>query len=351
MSETEKPFLAGSSHEELAAFCAAKRLPAFRARQIAQWLYEKLIVEPEKMSNLPESLRLEIADFFRAPASRVVEKVVAPDGTAKLRLELFDRESIETVLIPTPERLTFCLSTQVGCPVGCRFCASGAHGLTRNLTTGEILEEFLISSREAGRKPDNLVFMGIGEGLLNFAEFSRALEILSSPDHFGFAPRRITVSSSGYVPGICKLAAMKKEYNLAISLHAVDDEMRAKLIPDALRYPIAEILEAADFYCETVGRQYTLEYTMIAGINDSVDTAKKLAAIAMKHHAKINLIPLNQAEGDFRRPDRRTIEEFETTISAAGARVTRRVERGFKRGAACGQLRSESLKQGESYVQ
>ena len=350
MSETGKPFLAGASHEELTAFCAAKQLPAFRARQIAQWLYEKWTVEPEKMSNLPDPLRRDLADFFRAPASRVADKVVAPDGTAKLRIELYDRESVETVLIPTPERLTFCLSTQVGCPVGCRFCASGEHGLTRNLTTGEILEELLLSSREAGQKPDNIVFMGIGEGLLNFAEFSRALEMLSSPDYFGFAPRRITVSSSGYVPGIRKLAEMKKEFNLAISLHAVDDEMRAKLIPDALRYPIAEILDAADFYCETAGRQYTLEYTMIAGVNDSVETAKKLAAIARKHHAKINLIPLNQAAGDFRRPDRKTIEAFETEISSAGARVTRRVERGFKRGAACGQLRSESLKKEEKDV-
>ncbi len=347
MSQSDQQFLAGASQEALQLFCNEAGVPPFRARQIADWLYNKLIVEPEKMLNLPASLRLALKDFFRAPASRVAEKVTANDGTAKLRLELFDGESIETVLIPTPERMTFCLSTQVGCPVGCRFCASGAHGLTRNLYTGEILEEFLLSSIEAGQRPDNLVFMGIGEGLLNFAEFSRALEILSSPDYFAFAPRRITVSSSGYVPGIRKLTQMKKEYNLAISLHAVDDEMRAQLIPDPLRYPIAEILAAADDYCDTVGRQYTLEYTMISGVNDSLDTAKKLAAIAMAHHAKINLIPLNQAEGDFRRPERRQIEEFERTIAAAGARVTRRVERGFKRGAACGQLRSENLMKGK----
>ncbi|MCQ2378873.1 MAG: 23S rRNA (adenine(2503)-C(2))-methyltransferase RlmN [Victivallaceae bacterium] len=346
---TKKDFLADASVEKLQAWCAGNGLPAFRARQIVGWLREKLVFEPEKMGNLPVSLRRELADFFHAPASRVAEKVAASDGTVKLRILLADGESVETVLIPTPDRLTFCLSTQVGCPVGCRFCASGEFGLTRNLRCGEILEEFLLSAREAGRKPDNVVFMGIGEGLLNFDEFARALEILSAPapDGFGFAPRRITVSTSGFVPGMLRFAGLKKEYNLAVSLHAVDDATRAVLIPDPLRYPVKEILAAADSYRDASGRQYTIEYTLVAGVNDSPEAARALGKMASEHHAKINLIPLNRARGDFRRPDRRTIESFEKEVAATGARVTRRAERGLKRGAACGQLRSESLTKGQ----
>ena len=243
------------------------------------------------------------------------------------------------VIIPADDRLTFCLSTQVGCPVRCAFCASGAHGLVRNLSCGEIIEEFLFAVQRLGKLPDNIVFMGIGEGLLNFDALSGALTALTSQEGFGMAPRRITVSTSGIVPGIRKLSAMKKEFTLAISLHAVDEETRSRIIPPEFRYPITDILQAADAYREECGRMVTLEYTLLEGINDSLAAAAQLGKISKEHHAKINLIPYNQTDRGFRRPKDKVIRQFMTEVEKAGGSVTCRKERGGSTDAACGQLR------------
>ena len=333
-----KTFLAGITPEALEAWCSTRDYPKFRVKQILNWLYSQIRLEPEDMLNLPGSIRTALKEDFFAPGSSIREVVRSADGVEKLLLSLHDGECIEMVIIPSEERLTFCLSTQVGCPVGCYFCASGKNGFTRNLSEGEMLEEFMFGVKQAGF-PDNLVFMGIGEGLLNFEQLAGVLGKLSSPEFFGLSPRRITVSTSGYVPGMIKFAGLKKEYNLAISLHAVTDEIRARLIPPQVRYSIAEILEAADRCRDANNRQYTLEYTMISGINDDLASAEALAKIAIKHHAKINLIPYNTTDGAFRRPERAVIEKFEECIRNAGARVTRRAERGGKESAACGQLR------------
>lgn len=338
-----KPFLAGSNIDTLTRWCQERKLPKFRSKQLANWLYEQVEIDPDAMLNLPQNMRTLLKEDFHAPGTQISEIVSSGDGVEKLLLTLHDGECIEMVVIPAEERLTFCLSTQVGCPVGCYFCASGKNGLTRNLSCGEIIEEFMLGTKRAGF-PDNLVFMGIGEGMLNVEQLFPALETLTSPDGFGMSPRRITVSTSGYVPGMLKFAELKKEYNLAVSLHAVSDDIRARLIPARVRFSIAEILKAADLCRDANNRQYTLEYTMIAGINDDLDSARKLAQIAIDHHAKINLIPYNATDGDFRRPERTVIENFENEIKSAGARVTRRVERGGKKSAACGQLRISRMK-------
>ena len=208
-----------------------------------------------------------------------------------------------------------------------------------NLITGEILEEFLLGCGHLGRRCDNIVFMGIGEGLLNCNELFPALEMLSSQSGFCFAPRRITVSTSGYIPGMQKFADLQKEYTLAVSLHAPDEETRAKIIPDPLRFPIKDILSAVDTSREKAGRMVTLEYTLLAGINDSDAQAEALGRLAFAHHAKVNLIPYNSTGNDFRRPSRERIESFEKHALATGAVVTRRMERGSGKNAACGQLR------------
>lgn len=338
-----RDFLAGKTLPELAAYIQEHRIPGFRAKQIYSWLYDHAECDPEKMKNLPKSLQEMLSRDFYAPGSAIAETVSSPDGVEKLALKLFDNECVEMVIIPAADgRITFCLSTQVGCPVMCRFCASGQHGLIRNLQAGEMIEQFCLGVSRAGR-PDNLVFMGIGEGLLNFPELSRALECLSGD--FSFAPRRITVSTSGYIPGMKEFAKLKREYNLAVSLHAVDDETRAKLIPPHLRYPVQEILQAADEIRDANGRQYTLEYTLISGVNDSAAAADKLGRIAVSHRAKVNLIPYNETSGnEFRRPEKEVISEFEKRVAAAGARVTCRVEKGGKKTAACGQLRAMRMK-------
>lgn len=335
-------FLAGTSPVALREWAKSHNLPAFRGTQVAGWVYEKGVVEPKEMNNLPLSVRELLKTEFFAPGTAVSETAGSEDGTEKLLLTLHDGETVEMVLIPAEERLTFCLSTQVGCPVQCRFCASGRDGLIRNLAAGEILEEFLLGSRRAGRRPDNLVFMGIGEGLLNFRELAAALEMLTSPEGFGMSPRRITVSTSGYVPGMRKFAELGREFTLAVSLHAPDDETRSRLIPDKLRYPVAEIMEAADFYLQKAGRMVTLEYTLLAGFNDTPVHARALGELAVRHHCKVNLIPYNSTGGEFRRPSRQTIREFEDIVAVSGAHVTVRVERGAKSVAACGQLRTRA---------
>lgn len=335
-----KKFLIAQTPEELAQWCKESGFPGFRAKQLQQWIREKMVIDPEKMLNIPALLRQKLREDFYAPSMKIAEKAASSDGVTKLLLELYDGEHIEMAIIPAGDgRVTFCLSTQVGCPVGCRFCASGKNGLKRNLHTGEILEEFLLGCGYLGRRCDNIVFMGIGEGLLNCNELFPALEMLSSQSGFCFAPRRITVSTSGYIPGMQKFADLQKEYTLAVSLHAPDEETRGKIIPDPLRFPIKDILSAVDTYREKAGRMVTLEYTLLAGINDSDAQAEALGRLAFAHHAKVNLIPYNSTGNDFRRPSRERIESFEKHALATGAVVTRRMERGSGKNAACGQLR------------
>ncbi len=335
------PFLAAATLDELKNYCKEHGFPTFRASQIDSWLHTHCVIEPEKMKNLPNDLKNALKQDFHASGSTIAEISSSADKVDKLLLKLHDGEFIEMVTIPTDKRLTFCLSTQVGCPVGCYFCASGRNGLTRNLTAGEMLEEFCIGTAHAGR-PDNLVFMGIGEGLLNFEELAKTLNTLV--DEFTFSPRRITVSTSGFVPGMKKFATLKREFNLAVSLHAPDDTTRAKLIPPRLRYPVAEVLAAADEISKANNRQYTLEYTLIEGINDSTEHAEKLGKLAFAHHAKVNLIPYNETGGMFRRPKAGVIDDFEAAVGATGARITRRIERGSEETAACGQLRAAKNK-------
>lgn len=343
MKESEsRACLPGIAEAELAAQLRAWSEKPFRLRQIQSWLYEKWEFSPEAMLNLPASLRARLGETFGSPRSRVVEAQPGSGGTVKLLLELDDGEAIEMVLIPSPERMTFCLSTQVGCPVRCRFCASGQDGLVRNLRVDEMLEEFYHGVRRHGKMPDNLVFMGIGEGLLNYAALQRTLEVLidAVPAGFGLSPRRIAVSTSGYVPGMRKFAAWGKPFTLAVSLHAVDDATRARLIPDYCRYPLAEILDAAAEYAEKSGRMVTFEYTLIAGVNDDLAMARELGRMAARLHAKVNLIACNPIGTEFRRPGEERLAAFRREVEASCSSVTLRVEKGTSAASACGQLRA-----------
>lgn len=317
------------------------KLPGFRAKQIFHWVFKRFELNPQNMNNLPKALRQELTDNLTGMSSHVIEASSAgsADATTKLLISLADGETIEMVIIPSPDRMTFCLSTQVGCPVGCRFCASGVNGLVRNLKSHEIIEQLYHGIAQIGKLPDNIVFMGIGEGLLNFNNLSAALHKITDNDYIGMSPRRITISTSGYVPGIYKLIEIGKPFILALSLHAVDDTTRSRIIPDKLRYPLTEILQACDDYADRIGRMVTFEYTMLAGINDSIEMAKKLAKLAKKHHAKINLIPYNETSGEYKRPAEIDIFKFRDILKNAGVTVMLRLEKGAKVDAACGQLR------------
>ena len=329
------------SLDELPEELGRAGFPAFRTRQVVQWVCGRRTVDPDAMSNLPRNLREFLSDHYETGAPAAVKEILrSSDGTEKLLLELGDGEVIEMVLIPAPGRITACLSTQDGCPVRCRFCASGRDGLKRNLTAAEIIGELYAAGDILGKLPDNIVFMGIGEGLLNFDNLARALEFFSSPERLGISPRRITVSTSGIVPGIKRLAELGKPFNLAVSLHAPDEETRAKIIPDACRCPIDEIIAAAADYARAVNRMPTLEYTLLAGVNDAPRQAEALAGIAASIHAKINLIACNPVDDAWRRPEQRVIDNFLKILQREGAHATLRVEKGSSRNSACGQLRA-----------
>jgi 23S rRNA (adenine2503-C2)-methyltransferase len=336
--------LADIDYSTLEKLMAELKQPAFRAGQVMEWVYKRYELAPERMLNLPLKLRTELKERLLCSSSLLKDSKRAPDGTVKLLISLADGEAVEMVVIPYRERLSFCLSTQVGCPVGCLFCASGAGGLVRNLKTHEIMEQLYHGIAESGRLPDNIVFMGIGEGLLNFENLAVVLHKLTDPAYIGMSPRRITVSTSGYVPGIYRLIELGKPFILAVSLHAVDDETRARIIPGKLRYPLAEILRACDDYEEKIGRMVTFEYTLLAGVNDSPEAAAQLAKLARKHHAKVNLIPYNETDGEFEKPEKADILNFRDILEKAGAAVMLRMEKGGRVGAACGQLRAKHLK-------
>lgn len=342
-NELKKPLLAAVSRAELTDFVAKHGQPSFRTNQIFDWVARKRVLVPDQMKNIPQGLKTGLADDFCCSSSEVEHIDCAGDATEKMLIKLRDGNCIEMVIISTPERKTFCLSTQVGCPVQCYFCASGADGLIRNLETGEMIEQLYHGCERIKALPDNIVFMGIGEGLLNFDNLAATLRIICDKERLNISPRRITVSTSGYIPGIIKLAKLDLPLNLAVSLHAPNDTVRAKLIPAKLCFPVSEIIAACQDYRETSGRMVTFEYTLIAGINDSIEAAREMAAIAKKNRVKVNLIPYNPIPGgNFQRPANATLKQFENVLLERGVQVTMRLEKGSSVNAACGQLRASS---------
>lgn len=341
---SQRKYLCTLSEDELTCWLSKLEEPKFRARQIMDWIYKKWVLDPNRMKNVPQRIRKELNHDFTCGSSSIEIPKQSTDGTRKFLIRLEDGETIESVIIPTESRATFCLSTQVGCPVGCKFCASGVHGLTRNLNAGEIVEQFILLCIELGRLPDNLVIMGIGEGLLNFNHLVNALEIISDRECIGLGSRRITVSTSGWVPGIRKLAQKRRQWNLAVSLHAPNDSLRAEIIPEKFRYPINEIIDVCKYFFEITKRMITFEYVLLKGVNDHVECAEKLAVLAEECKAKVNLIPYNGSEtSGFEKPEPKHIQRFKSVLRRQNIPVTERVEKGSNIDAACGQLRTRDI--------
>lgn len=325
--------------DTLTQWLAAHDQPPFRLQQIRHWLYARWAVAFADMHTLPAALRTALETDFRAFSLETALCQEADDHTLKWLFRLGDAQTIETVLIRAPERQTLCISTQVGCPVRCTFCASGRDGLIRNLQTAEIVDQVIAACRHLGHRIDNLVVMGMGEPLLNLDALIPALDLVCAPDHLGIGARHVTLSTSGIVPGIRHLAGLRRQWHLALSLHAVTDAQRARLIPDRYRYPLKEVLAACRRYREATGRIVTLEYALIAGTNDADADAKGLAAIARDLDAKINLIPCNPVSSRFAPPDERHLRAFEAHLHRLGAKATVRQRKGERIQAACGQLR------------
>ena len=324
-------------------------IPKFRTEQVRNWIFEKGVLEWEKMSNLPQSLRTDLSNRFDLTPMKQIQIQGSADSTQKFLWSLRDHQFIESVLIPATlgtkgvraKRLTLCISTQVGCALGCKFCASGLDGLKRNLSTGEIIGQIILAKQKAERRIDNLVFMGMGEPLANLPALLPALDTILSPKGLGIGARHITLSTSGLVPKILELANYPAQMRLAISLHGGDDDTRSKIMPINERYPMAELLGACEKFIEQRKKMITLEYILIKGINDDLKQAELLAEHAQRLNAKVNLIPYNRVDGlDWERPDKEQINAFYKTVEREKApRVTLRMEKGHDIDAACGQLR------------
>lgn len=322
--------------------------PAYRATQILQWIYEKRAQSWDEMSNLPAGLRASLAEKYPLrPLTHSLTKGSA-DTTRKFLLQLPDRRYIETVLIPASpalygeksDRHTLCVSSQVGCAYGCKFCASGLDGFTRNLTAGEIVSQIILAEELSGEKVNNLVFMGMGEPLANFKNLCEAVEIITSDWGLRIGARRITVSTSGLVPQIKMLAELPQQIRLAISLHGPDDETREKIMPVNRKYPVADLFDALRIWNSKKNQKITLEYILIDGINAGLEHAQILAKRARSIRAKVNLIPYNTVEGlQWVRPSDENCLRFKKVLSNAGVSATLRLEKGHDIDAACGQLR------------
>jgi 23S rRNA (adenine2503-C2)-methyltransferase len=337
--------------------------PAYRARQLLGWVYRELVFDYDRMTNLPRALRERLAaDLPILPLSLAAEVASDEGQTRKALLKLSAGSGIETVLMVYPgrpghddteesrTRRTVCVSSQVGCGIGCPFCATGRSGLLRNLSAGEILGQILHFARDVREREGadahltNVVFMGQGEPLANFRQVWRAVEGLTSPEAFGLGARHVTISTSGLAPRIRELAEMPRQVGLAISLHAPDDTLRDRLVPVNRSYPIAEVMDACRFYVEKTHRRVSFEYVMIDGVNDSLAQAETLARLLRGFLGHVNLIPMNPvAESEFQPTPWKRVLAFESALQQRGIPCTVRVERGDPIDAACGQLRARLL--------
>ena len=327
------------TREELAAELAALGEPGFRAGQIFAWLYAKGAKNFDDFTNLPKSLRRELAGRFFLRPLEVDGYLRGEDGTEKYVFRLHDGYGVETVLIPAGPRRTLCLSTQAGCKFACVFCASGRQGFKRNLSPSEIVGQVLDLRGALDAALTNIVFMGMGEPFDNFENLVRAVKILNDTLGMGIAARRMTVSTSGLVPGIVRFRELGLQVNLSLSLHAADDHLRSRLMPVNRTYPLADVLEAVEGYLGEGGRMVTFEYVLIEGVNDRPSDADGLARLARRLRAKVNLIPYSPVEGlSFRTPSAERIQAFVRRLEDKGAAVTLRQSKGKDIRAACGQL-------------
>jgi 23S rRNA (adenine2503-C2)-methyltransferase len=360
----EKPSIHGETPDTLGERLVAAGHPRYRAGQVFEWLYPRRSETAEAMTNLPAGLRGWLAEQYDFEGTALVQRKASSDVTQKILQRLRDGSLIETVIIRAPmegvgqekSRRTICISTQVGCAYGCKFCASGLDGWKRDLSVGEIVSQLVQVCRiedkadparaaEGLASFDNIVVMGMGEPLANYDNLLAALRIVNAPWGFGFGARRVTISTSGVVPKILKLAEEPLGFRLAISLHGATNEVRNQIMPVNKKFPLEELIPAAKAFARKHGRMLTLEFILIEDINDSLEQAKKLAVIARELHAHVNLIPYNKVEGlPWVRPSLTRQDRFVKELRALGVTATLRREKGHDIDAACGQLRLQTEK-------
>jgi 23S rRNA (adenine2503-C2)-methyltransferase len=333
----------GDLHAQLAAW----KWPKFRGDQLRRWVYEKLVDQPDAMSNLGKSERAQLASNIYFSGAEAVTRQDSSDGTRKLLLSWPGGANAETVMIPDADRRTACVSSQVGCPAGCRFCASGINGLQGNLTAGQIVEQIFALNKQledSRRRITNIVFMGMGEPLANYANVMRAVRILHDPQCFNIGARKITISTVGVPAKMRQLAGEDLPLNLAISLHAPNEKLRRELIPWAEHFALSDILAAARYYFQRTGREVTLEYILLSGVNDQPEHARELSRLCQTLRANVNLIRYNEVHSlPFRRPNSEDVVNFQAILRNSGVNAHVRKSRGRDIDAACGQLRRKQL--------
>jgi 23S rRNA (adenine2503-C2)-methyltransferase len=338
-----KPSILEESEESLVDWLRTQDLPKYRAKQVLTWLYQRRATSFQDMSDLPKDLRNKLEATFSLFVSRTVETQHSEDGTEKLLIELADKGRIECVLLRDGPRRSICISSQVGCAMGCVFCASGLDGVDRNLTRGEIVEQMLKLQQllEPEERLSHIVMMGMGEPLANLPRVLEALSMAKdSSIGLGISPRRITISTVGLPPSIDKLAESNAPYHLAISLHAPNDALRNRLVPVNKNIGIESLLAAADRYFGATGRRLTFEYVLLKDLNDSAECAHQLVKLLQRRTAMLNVIPYNPVPGlPYETPTAETIHEFRRILLEGGINVMFRQRKGNDIQAACGQLR------------
>ena len=356
LRDSEPPAITGMDLGELEASFAKMNEPAFRARQLVQWIYEKRANDFDEMTNLGKSLRAKLAESTSLSTMECVRAQGSHDTTQKFLFRLQDRQFVETVLIPASpalygsasDRRTACVSSQVGCAYGCKFCASGLAGFSRNLGASEIVEQLLQVERISGERVNNIVFMGMGEPLANLNNVLKAIHIINAEWGLHIGARHITISTSGLAPQIKKLGDQPMQIRLAISLHGASDEVRSQIMPVNRKFPLKELFDSLEYYSQRKKQLITFEFILIDGINADVDQAHLLAKRAKRIGAKVNLIPYNAVEGlKWRRPSEQAQESFLNVLRDAGVAATLRREKGHDIDAACGQLRLRHEKDAE----
>ena len=339
----------GLTAAEVDAAVAAWGWPKFRGKQIRDWVYVKGVSDPAGMTNLSVADRARVAERFTFATAGVVRRQASDDGTLKLLLEWGDASQAETVMIPDDDRRTACVSSQVGCPVRCRFCASGIDGVKRSLSAAQIVEQVVALNAAPGASPtgvwgrdrvNQVVFMGMGEPLANYANLMQAIRVLHDPGCFNLGARRLTVSTVGVPARMRQLAEEQLPINLAISLHAPNEPLRKQLIPWAEHFPLDDILDAGRYYFERTGREITLEYILLSGVNDLPEHARELVGVCRTLRSNVNLIRYNEVAGlPFGRPTAAAVVAFQEILRRGGVNAHVRRSRGRDIDAACGQLR------------
>jgi 23S rRNA (adenine2503-C2)-methyltransferase len=336
-----KTLIHGLSQAEVVERCAELGQKAYRASQLWNWLYGKRVSSWDEMTNLPAVFRGQLAGIFEIEPVRALTVEGEAPETRKILVGLRDGECVEEVLIPAKgDRRTLCVSSQVGCKFACAFCASGKGGFCRSLEAGEIIGQVLLGWREYGDRPTNIVYMGMGEPFDNYDEVLKSIRILNDGQGINIGARHITISTSGVIPGIERMAGEGFQVELSVSLHAPDDALRDRLMPVNRKYPIAKLMEACARYVAVTKRIITFEYTLIRGVNDSREQAMALARLAKQLPSKINLIPLSPVDGfEGQPPEEGTIGMFIDVLAKGGVTSMVRASKGTKISAACGQLR------------